>query len=274
MTHKTFPLLLAGSLLVACTANQNTSNSSEQKDDTNSQRPIEVVVHRGANDLAPENTMPSADSALAYGATWIEVDVRTSKDGVMYNLHDETLDRTTDGSGNIGERTSDYIDRLDAGSWYDETRFKGLHVPTIEAMLEGLKGRANVFFDVKNCNLQELVDLVRRTDFSDKSFFWFAREEMLREFVGIAPEMKIKVNAADTVRLEYWKTICTPSIVEIHADKITPEFLDYCHRNAIKVMVGAQGESLDDYRTAIETGADMINLDKPELFEMLMLKGE
>ena len=274
MTHKTFSLLLAGLLLVACTTNQNTSNSSEPKEDSNSQRPIEVVVHRGANALAPENTLPSADSALAHGATWIEVDVRTSKDGVMYNLHDETLDRTTDGSGNIGERTSDYIDRLDAGSWYDETRFKGLHVPTIEAMLQGLKGRANVFFDVKNCNLQELVDLVRRTDFADKSFFWFAREEMLREFVGIAPEMKIKVNAADTVRLEYWKTICTPSIVEIHADKITPEFLDYCHRYAIKVMVGAQGESLDDYRTAIETGADMINLDKPELFEMLMLKGE
>ena len=143
---------MAGLLLAACSANQNTGKSEVQKDDTNSQRPIEVVVHRGANALAPENTLPSADSALAHGATWIEVDVRTSKDGVMYNLHDETLDRTTDGSGNIGERSSEYIDRLDAGSWYDETRFKGLHVPTIEAMLEGLKGRANVFFDVKNCN--------------------------------------------------------------------------------------------------------------------------
>ncbi len=270
MTHKTFPLLMAGLLLAACSADQNSGKSEAQKDNTDSQRPIEVVVHRGANALAPENTLPSADSALAHGATWIEVDVRTSKDGVMYNLHDETLDRTTDGSGNIGERTSDYIDRLDAGSWYDETRFKGLHVPTIEAMLEGLKGRANVFFDVKNCNLQELVDLVRRTDFTDKSFFWFAREEMLREFVGIAPEMKIKVNAADTVRLEYWKTICTPSIVEIHADKLTPDFLDYCHRHNIKVMVGAQGESLDDYRAAIRSGADMINLDKPEVFEKLL----
>ena len=268
---KTLFFLFTGFLLSSCTGNpKDESGTIKTKNDNREQRPIEVVVHRGANDLAPENTLPSADSALAHGATWIEVDVRTSKDGVMYNLHDETLDRTTDGSGNIGERTSDYINRLDAGSWYDESRFKGLHVPTIEAMLEGLKGRANVFFDVKNCNLQELVDLVRRTGFADKSFFWFGREEMLREFVNLAPEMKIKVNASDTVRLEYWKTICTPSIVEIHADKITPEFLDYCHRNDIKVMVGAQGESLDDYRTAIETGADMINLDKPELFEKLM----
>jgi len=270
---KTLSILFAGLLLSSCTGNpKGESKTIETKNNKCVQHPIEVVVHRGANALAPENTMPSADSALAHGATWIEVDVRMSKDGVMYNLHDDTLDRTTNGMGSIGEQTSDYIDQLDAGSWYDEERFKGLHVPTIEAMLEGLKGRANVFFDVKSCNLQELADLVRRTGFADKSFFWFGKEEMLREFVQIAPEMKIKVNAADIARLEYWKTICNPSIVEIHADKITPEFLDYCHKNNIKVMVGAQGESLDDYRTAIETGADMINLDKPELFEELMLK--
>ncbi|MBR5069943.1 MAG: glycerophosphodiester phosphodiesterase family protein [Bacteroidales bacterium] len=270
MKHNLLFFLCTGILLTACSANtKDTTKTSEPENDPRTQHPIEVVVHRGANDLAPENTLPSADSALAHGATWIEVDVRVSKDGVMYNLHDETLDRTTNGKGIIGERTSVYIDKLDAGSWYDEKRFKGLHVPTIEAMLEGLKGRANVFFDVKDCNLQELADLVRRTGFADRSFFWFGSEKMLREFVQIAPEMKIKVNAADIERIEYWKTICTPSIVEIHADKITPDFLDYCHRNDIKVMVGAQGESLEDYRTAIETGADMINLDKPELFEKL-----
>ena len=271
MKHNALSFLCIGILLTACTANNKDTNKSiEPENNPRLQHPIEVVVHRGANDLAPENTLPSADSALAHGATWIEVDVRVSKDGVMYNLHDDTLDRTTNGKGKIGECTSEYIDKLDAGSWYDEKRFKGLHVPTIETMLEGLKGRANVFFDVKDCNLQELVELVRRTDFADKSFFWFGREEMLREFVQIAPEMKIKVNAADIERIEYWKTICNPSIVEIHADKITPDFLDYCHKNDIKVMVGAQGESLDDYQKAIETGADMINLDKPELFEKLM----
>lgn len=58
---------------------------------------IEIVVHRGANALAPENTIASADSALAHSASWIEVDVRKSKDSVLFNLHDETLDRTTDG---------------------------------------------------------------------------------------------------------------------------------------------------------------------------------
>jgi len=271
MKYETLTILAASVFMTACSSSTKQANQSETvANESLPNHTIEVVVHRGANALAPENTLPSADSALAHGAKWIEVDVRTSKDGVMYNLHDDELNRTTDGEGKIGERTTDYIDKLDAGSWYDESRFKGLHVPTIAAMLDGLKDRAYVFFDVKDCNLQSLVELVRSKNFADKSFFWFGREEMLREFVRLAPEMKVKVNASDIDRLEYWKTICTPSIVEIHADKITPEFLDYCQKNHIKVMVGAQGESLEDYRTAIETGADMINLDKPELFEQLL----
>ena len=79
---------------------------------------IEVVVHRGANYLAPENTVASAYAALDNGATWIEVDVRSSKDGVLYNMHDPTLDRTTNGKGLISDMMSADIDKLDAGSWF------------------------------------------------------------------------------------------------------------------------------------------------------------
>ena len=238
--------------------------------DIKSGRNIEVVVHRGANALAPENTVASADSALAHGAKWIEVDVRSSKDGVMYNLHDDTLDRTTDGKGNIADWLSTDIERLDCGSWFAD-RYRSTRIPTIEAMLDSLNGRAHVFFDVKpGANVADLVKLVRSKGYTNRSFFWFAKEDMLREFVAIAPEMAVKVNASDIARLEYWQTICRPAIVEIHVDKLTADFLDYCHKRRIKVMVGAQGESIDDYRKAIETGADMINLDKPELFEKII----
>ena len=74
-----------------------TSDAKLSGKGTSTMKTIEVVVHRGANYLAPENTVPSALKALEHGATWVELDVRKSKDGVLYNLHDETLDRTTDG---------------------------------------------------------------------------------------------------------------------------------------------------------------------------------
>lgn len=247
--------------LVACSTKKQEVQSAPEKS-------IEVVVHRGANALAPENTLASADSALAHGATWIEVDVRTTIDGVMYNLHDEELSRTTNGMGNITEKSSDYIETLDCGSWFSP-EYEGLKIPTIAYMLEGLKGRANVFFDVKNCTISELVKLVRDSGFAENSFFWFGKEEMLKEFITFAPEMKIKVNANDVDRLKYWMTICHPAIVETHVEDITPNFLSFCHDNDIKVMVAAQGESVEDYHKARECGADMINLDKPELFETI-----
>lgn len=237
-----------------------------------SKNSIEIVVHRGANALAPENTWASADSALHYGATWVEVDVRKSKDGVLFNLHDETLNRTTDGKGKLSDMLSKEVSKLDAGSWMD-AKFVGLHVPTIAEMLDSLQGKAKVFFDVKRRTpVPTLVNLVREKGFADKSFFWFGDEEMLREFIALAPEMKIKVNAGDIKRLKYWQSICTPSYVEIAPEKITDKFRRYCHKHGIKVMAACQEDDTSQFQLVIDKRADLVNLDRPEVFQPLLTK--
>jgi glycerophosphoryl diester phosphodiesterase len=231
---------------------------------------IEIVVHRGANALAPENTIASTDSALAYGAKWIEVDVRKSKDGVLFNLHDETLDRTTNGKGLLADMLAEDVRRLDAGSWFSQ-QYAGTPVPTIGEMLDHLRGRAHVFFDVKRGTpIPALVSLVREKGFADKSFFWFGDEAMLREFISLAPEMKIKVNAADIDRLKYWQTVCTPSYVEIAPEMITDEFRSYCHSHGIRVMAACQEDDTSQFQTVIDRRADMVNLDRPEVFLPLL----
>ena len=229
----------------------------------------DIVVHRGANALAPENTMASADSALAYGAKWIEVDVRPSKDSVLFNLHDETLDRTTNGHGLLADCTAEEVKRLDAGAWFSY-RYAGMPVPTIAGMLDHLQGRANVFFDVKRGTpVGRLVSLVRAKGFAGKSFFWFADEAMLKAFIRLAPDMKVKVNASDIDRLKYWQTICHPAYVEIAPRQITPEFMRYCHRHGIKVMAACQEDDVSDFPLVMKEKADLVNLDRPELFQPL-----
>ena len=236
------------------------------------QLPIEIVVHRGANALAPENTWPSAEAALQYGATWIEVDVRKSKDGVLFNLHDETLDRTTNGHGLLSEMLSNDVRKLDAGSWFGP-QFAGLRVPTIAEMLDSLQGKANVFFDVKRGTpIPTLVNLVREKGFANKSFFWFGDEGMLREFITLAPEMKIKVNAGDINRLKYWQTVCKPSYVEIAPEKITDKFRSYCRKHSIKVMAACQEDDTSQFQLVIDKKADLVNLDRPETFLPLLHK--
>lgn len=233
---------------------------------------IEIVVHRGANALAPENTIASADSALKYGAKWIEVDVRKSKDGELFNLHDETLDRTTNGKGLLSEMLAKDVRNVDAGSWFGP-QFAGTPLPSIAEMLDYLKDKANVFFDVKRGTpIPSLVKLVREKGFADKSFFWFGDEAMLHEFTALAPEMKIKVNAGDIDRLIYWQRICKPSYVEIAPEKITDAFRAYCHQHGIKVIAACQEDDTSQFQLVIDKQADMVNLDRPEVFLPLLRK--
>lgn len=110
-----------------------------------------VIGHRGAARLAPENTLASIRKAHADGARWVEFDVKLTADGVPILMHDDTLDRTTNGKGLVAVRTAAEIAALDAGSWWGPA-FAGEPVPTFQAALNLLRALglgANV--EIKAC---------------------------------------------------------------------------------------------------------------------------
>jgi glycerophosphoryl diester phosphodiesterase len=78
-----------------------------------------VIAHRGASNVAPENTLAAIEQAVALGADGVEVDVRATADGVPLLLHDATVDRTTDGAGDIEALSWAQVQRLDAGAWFE-----------------------------------------------------------------------------------------------------------------------------------------------------------
>lgn len=93
-----------------------------------------LCAHRGASETHPENTIPAFQEAIAAGAQMIEFDVQLTKDSVLVIMHDETVDRTTNGKGKVSELTLAQIRQLDAGG-KKATRFSGTHVPTFEEVL-------------------------------------------------------------------------------------------------------------------------------------------
>jgi glycerophosphoryl diester phosphodiesterase len=93
-----------------------------------------VIGHRGAAAAAPENTLASLRMASTLGATWVEFDVKLTADGVPILIHDDRLERTTDGLGRVSERTLAQIRVLDAGGWFAPA-FIGERVPTLEEAL-------------------------------------------------------------------------------------------------------------------------------------------
>jgi glycerophosphoryl diester phosphodiesterase len=93
-----------------------------------------VIGHRGAAGAAPENTLASIRKAQELGATWVEFDVKLTRDGHPILKHDDRLERTTDGRGKVAETTLAEIKRLDAGGWFHPS-FRGERVPTLEEAL-------------------------------------------------------------------------------------------------------------------------------------------
>lgn len=114
-----------------------------------------IVGHRGAKASSPENTLPAIEEAHAQGATWIEFDAKLTKDGVPILMHDETLDRCTNGKGNVADHTLAQIRELDAGAWYGP-QFKGTKIPTLEEAM-ALMAKLGMGFniEIKPCPTRE-----------------------------------------------------------------------------------------------------------------------
>ena len=96
-----------------------------------------VLAHRGASADVPENTMSAFVRAIQLGIQWVEFDVMLAACGTPIIFHDETLDRTTNASGNVGDYTYAYLQTLDAGAWFKST-YAGERIPTLDQVAEFL----------------------------------------------------------------------------------------------------------------------------------------
>jgi glycerophosphoryl diester phosphodiesterase len=116
-----------------------------------------LIGHRGVKDLKPENTLESIITAFDLGLECVEIDVKVSKDNIPLLLHDDTLDRTTNGSGLVCDFTFDQINQLDAGSYFYNSKTDS-KVPSLRSVLELIK-RKQKYLNIElkpNKNYEEL----------------------------------------------------------------------------------------------------------------------
>ena len=121
-----------------------------------------IFAHRGSKGTHPENTLASFKEAVHVGSDGIELDVHLTKDGQLVVIHDETVDRTTNSTGEIRNLTLAKIKDLDAGSWYNAT-FAGEKIPTLEEVLLllkelGFNGQLNIELKTDIIQYEGLVE--------------------------------------------------------------------------------------------------------------------
>ena len=161
-----------------------------------------ILAHRGANIQAPENTLPAFAIALGLGFDF-ELDVYVTRDGHLVVIHDGTVDRTTDGSGSITEKTLAEVKALDAGSWFHPV-FRGVHIPTLDEVLRLTRklGGPNrtIAINIKalSCSIeQKIVRLVEKYGMVSQVFTFDMPLESAKRFKKANPNFHVAASVRD-----------------------------------------------------------------------------
>ena len=236
-------------------------------------RPPLVIAHRGANSLAPENTISAFSAARDHGANGIEMDVKLTADGQVVVMHDQTVDRTTDGHGLLRNFRLDDLRRLDAGSWFDRA-FAGEQVPTLDEVFATLKD--SILYDIELTNygtpfdslLDQVFALIQKHNLARKvlvSSFFPTNISRFRQLAPAIPGglIALKGPAGFLTRSLVGRWFSPLAVIPVYLD-LSPDFIRRQKKNQRMVIPWTVNAPADIVRL-VSWGVNGIITDEPEL---------
>ncbi len=207
------------------------------------QRPLNIA-HRGANGVAPENTLAAFEKAAELGADGIELDVRLCADGMPVVIHDSHVGGTTDGSGRVAEMTLTELKQLDAGAWFDPA-FAGEHIPTLEETLAAVGQRLWLNIELKAEGVLDrgleraVVDLIVQQRMVQRVLLSSFNPLALRRVQQIAPQIPTALlyTSAILPRLAGPVTPRPCAALHPHRTVMNRQHLDWIRRRDYRIHV-------------------------------------
>lgn len=220
------------------------------------------IGHRGAMGYEPENTLASFKKALGLGIDAVELDVYVCKTGELVVIHDDKVDRTTNGKGYVAEKTFEELRFLDAG--------KGEKIPTLEEVLDLIDKKVVVNIELKGQGTAKPVADLLRTYIKLKNWTGehfiissFNHYELL-EFHNLMPEIRIGalITGIPIGYAEFAEKVSAYS-VNLCIEFINQDFIDNAHKIGMKVFVWTVND-LDDIEQMKKLGVDGIFSNFPD----------
>ncbi|CAJ1922817.1 Glycerophosphodiester phosphodiesterase [Aeromonas hydrophila] len=224
---------------------------------------MQIIAHRGASGLAPENTLKAIRLALALGAGAIEIDVQLA-DGELWVFHDRRLERCTDGSGVLTAQSRAYLASLDAG--------EGEGIPTLWQVMQAIAGQAELHIELKGSQTaDEVARLTRRAE-AELGFAptqWvvssFHHPELAR-FAALRPDIRLGA-LTSTIPLTLAKFAAELGAWSLNCDVdfVDQSLVQDAHDRGLKVLVYTVDEPADQAMLAA-IGVDGIFTNRPDRF--------
>ena len=217
-----------------------------------------IIGHRGARGLEPENTILSYQTAIQLGADMIELDVHKTKDGHLVCIHDDKVDRTTDGTGLIAEMSLKDLQQLDAG--HNE------HIPLLSEVLDFARNRISVNIELKVLDVEkQVIDMVQERDMKNEVIVSSFLHSTLQTIHTIDEEIKTAVlisKKQDDV-VQYVQNLHSVALNPLYK-LVTPELISQIHAHNIKLYSWTINEP--EFMTDLaKKGVDGIITDFPNI---------
>ena len=239
----------------------------------------QIWAHRGSSRDAPENTLPAFELAVAQGADGIELDVQLTADGIAVVIHDETLDRTTNGSGKVSEHTLADLQRLDASAGHPD--LEGAQVPTLAAVLE-LLAPSGRLVNIELKNSVESYPGLEETVLAEVSAFGIADRVVLSTFNHYSLKKLQRLGATSELGMVYsdplykpWRYAAKLGVTAIHPPArfvLSAGYLRKAQAAGIKVRPWVVN-SARMLERMFRWGADGVFTDVPEVAAQVSRRG-
>jgi len=227
---------------------------------------IFVVAHRGFSGKYPENTILSFQKAVELGADFIELDVHETKDGELIVMHDDKVDRTTDGKGYIRDLEYKEISGFDAGRWKG---FENVGVPSLDEVFRILEGKIKLFIEVKKASPKKVVELARKYGMERNIVIGSFNLDYVVETRKIAPAVSTALITSDF-------PANADVLVENGIPLVTMEYHRFHGRRAREFL--ARGISFgvwtvddeDDLKKMVEKRIHFITTNRPDILKKIL----
>lgn len=232
---------------------------------------VMVASHRGAHDKHPENSLGAIKEAIRLGVDIVEIDVKVSKDGVPFLMHDRTMDRTTNGKGDPEEFTWEELQRFNI---VDRGKLTSLKIPSLEDALNVAKEKILVDLDLKTDKISDVIRIVEKTNTNDIVIFFDSDYRVLMEVQKINRDFMIMPRAHSIKEADSAVTIFDPPIVHIDFSFYSSECTSLIKGSFARTWINALGEPDEALRNGREKrvlkkllaeGANVIQTDEPSI---------
>ncbi|TDE10028.1 glycerophosphodiester phosphodiesterase family protein [Dyadobacter psychrotolerans] len=238
-----------------------------------SKNKLVVIAHRGNHVEVPENTLASFQEAIKAGADYVEVDLRTSKDGHLVVMHDATVDRTTDGKGNVSDMSRADLKglKLKSGSK------KSYNIPEFSEVLKVCKGKINIYLDFKEADVAETWKQIREGGMEKQVVVYLNKTSQYKQWKNIAPQVPLMTSLFDEVKNKEQLGMFLGQVkIEVLDNIADPEMVSVANQNGVAVWLDVQNpaEGPDSWKEALQKGVQGLQTDKPaELISYLKENG-